>query len=39
MKKIFAYILMSASLLGFTSCIEDDNNYNYTEEIRLTSYT
>ncbi len=38
MKKIFAYILMSASLLGFTSCIEDDNNYNYTEEIRLTSY-
>lgn len=35
MKKVFAYIFVLISSLGLSSCIDDDNNYNYSEEIKL----
>ena len=31
MKKILTYILVGAAMVGFSGCLDDDNNYNYSE--------
>ena len=31
MKKILTYILVGAAMVGFSGCLDDDNNYNYSD--------